>query len=223
MQDIERVVIYPLIFYITISFVWWLWLSATVVSAGYHRYFAHKSFKAPLWYKFYVLILGPLSGSGPVLSWVGVHRMHHAHSDTPHDPHSPKFKGIVAVLTSTFKVKSIPRKYIRDLLRDPHVVWFYKNSKVSLFLVYFFGILLFPLPWFFALFIAPWIYGHVGYGLINYLCHKDGVPRNSPLANILTGGEGWHENHHNDSSNYRIGKKWWQIDTGAMWIKLIRK
>ena len=56
-------------------------LSSIVVSAGYHRYFAHRAFKAGVWYEYLVLILGPLSGAGHVLGWVGVHRLHHNHSD----------------------------------------------------------------------------------------------------------------------------------------------
>lgn len=211
-----------MIFWLCVSFVWWLWLSATVVSAGYHRFFAHKTFEAPDWYKYYVLILGPLSGSGPVLTWAGAHRMHHAYSDTERDPHSPKHVGKWKVLTSTFRVKSIPRKFIKDLMEDSQVSWFYKNARITLLLTYVAGILLFPLPAFIALFIMPWLWGHIGYGLVNYLCHKDGEPRNSALANILTGGEGWHANHHADSQNYKIGKKWWQIDPGAIWIDAIR-
>ena len=43
------------------------------------------------------------------------------------------------------------------------------------------------------------------------------------IANILTGGEGWHKNHHDRSQDWKIGQHWWQIDTGAWWIKAIKR
>jgi len=211
-----------ILYYTLISFIWWQVLSATVISAGYHRYFSHKSFNAPVWYEYVVLLLGPLSGAGHVLGWVGVHRMHHAYSDTEHDPHSPLFKGFWKVLTSSFKVPRIPRRFIRDMLRNKRVVWFYKYHlyiRIGLLVA---GFLLLPLGYFLALFVAPWFYGHLGFGLINALCHKNGVVRNSWLANVFTSGEGWHKNHHDRGMDWRIGKTWWQWDPGALWIKLIR-
>lgn len=209
-------------FTILLGLLWYQWLAATAISSGYHRYFSHKAFKAPKWYEYYVLLVTPLSGSGPALTWVGVHRMHHTHSDTAKDPHSPKYKGALTVLTSTFKVKSIPRRFVKDMLRNKTIIWFYKHHLKIRILSIICGFVLLPFNFFFAFFIMPWLLGHLGYGLINYLCHKDGLPRNSIIANILTGGEGWHKNHHTDAKNYRIGKKWWQFDPGALWINLIK-
>lgn len=211
-----------ILYYTLISFIWWQLLSALVISAGYHRYFTHKSFEAPVWYEYLVLLLGPLSGAGHVLGWVGVHRMHHAYSDTEEDPHSPKFKGFWKVLTSTFKVQSIPRKFIKDLLRNKRVIWFYKYHiyiRIGLLVLAF---LLLPTEYFIIFFITPFFYGHIGFGLINSLCHKDGIVRNSWVANVFTGGEGWHINHHNNSKDWRIGKTWWQWDLGAWFIKMIK-
>jgi len=211
-----------IIFYITISFIWWQILSSVVISAGYHRYFTHQSYTAPVWYEYIVLLLGPLSGSGHVLGWAGVHRMHHAFSDTEEDPHSPKYKGFWKVFLSTFKVPYIPRKFIRDLLRNKRVMFFYRHhNKIRLgsFLV---GLILLPIEWFIIIFITPVLYGYLGFGLINAMCHKNGVVRNSWIANIFTGGEGWHVNHHENSKDWRIGKTWWQWDPGAWIIKLIK-
>ena len=39
---------------------------------------------------------------------------------------------------------------------------------------------------------------------------------------LLTFGEGWHNNHHLHPGDYRIGKKWWEIDIGGLIIKLIK-
>lgn len=211
-----------ILYYVLISFFWWQVLSATVISAGYHRYFAHKSYDAPVWYEYLVLMLGPLSGAGHVLGWVGVHRMHHAYSDTEHDPHSPKFQGFWKVLTSTFRVPHIPRRFIKDMLRNKRIVFFYKNHLYVRLAVLLVGYIVFPLEYFVAFFVAPVFYGYLGFGLINALCHKDGKVRNSALANMFTGGEGWHANHHDRGRDWRIGRTWWQWDPGALWISLIK-
>jgi fatty-acid desaturase len=204
------------------SFLWWQILSSCIISAGYHRYFTHKSFNAPVWYEYLVLLLGPLSGAGPILGWAGVHRMHHAYSDTERDPHSPKYKGFWTVLTSSFRVSTIQRKFIKDLLRNKRVMFFYRHHLKIRIVTIVLGAFIFPLEWFFILFITPFVYGNIGYGLINALCHKDGVVRNSVIANLFTGGEGWHVNHHEKSNDWKIGKKWYQWDPGSWFISIIK-
>lgn len=204
------------------SFIWWLFLSSAVISAGYHRYFSHRSFKAPVWYEYLVLILGPLSGSGSALGWVGVHRMHHNYSDTEKDPHSPKHQPIWRVLTSTFKVPAIRPRHITDLLKNKRVLWFHRHHKKIRLLTLFGGLLL-PFEWYIILIVSPMIYGYLGYGLLNTLCHRHEQVSNSWIANILTGGEGWHANHHDQPRDWRIGKKWWEWDPAAWFIRLIQK
>ena len=78
--------------------------------------------------------------------------MHHAFSDTEEDPHSPKYKGFWKVFLSTFKVPYIPRKFVRDLLRNKRVMFFYRHhNKIRLgsFLV---GLILLPIEWFIIIF-----------------------------------------------------------------------
>lgn len=209
--------------YILYSFIWWFFLSSVVISAGYHRYFSHRSFKAPVWYEYLVLALGPLSGSGPVLGWVGVHRLHHNHSDTEKDPHSPKHQSVWRVLTSTFKVPAIRPKHVKDMLRNKRVMWFYKHHRDIRFATFLVGLTVFSFPWFLVLIVSPMIYGYIGYGLLNTLCHSKENVTNSWIANILTGGEGWHANHHDKPMDWRIGKKWYEWDPAAWFIRLIKK
>lgn len=211
-----------MLIYILYSFIWWLFLSSTVISAGYHRYFSHRSFKAPVWYEYFVLVLGPLSGAGHVLGWVGVHRLHHNHSDTDKDPHSPKHQPMWRVLTSTFTVPPIKRRHVADLLRNRRVVQFYKWHNYIRIGTLAFSLLL-PLEIAFIFIYAPFFWGYLGYGLLNTFCHSGTEVRNSALVNIFTGGEGWHANHHKDPMNWRIGKKWWEWDPASWFIQLIKK
>lgn len=208
--------------YIAYSFIWWTFLSSVVISAGYHRYFSHRSFEVGAWYEYLVLLLGPLSGSGSLLGWVGVHRMHHNHSDTELDPHSPKHQPVWKVLTSTFKVPAIRPRHVKDLLRNKRVMWFHHCHKEIRLLTFVLGMFL-PFEWFMILIVSPMIYGYVGFGLLNTLCHRHENVSNSWIANILTGGEGWHANHHEEPRNWRIGKKWYQWDPAAWFIQLIKK
>ena len=208
--------------YILVSVIWWFFLSSVVISAGYHRYFSHRSFKAPVWYEYLVLILGPLSGSGSLLGWVGVHRLHHNHSDTQKDPHSPKHQPVWRVLTSTFKVPAIRPRHVTDLLKNKRVMWFHKHHKEIRLWTLFIGLLL-PIEWYIIFIISPMIYGYIGFGLLNTLCHRHENVSNSWIANILTGGEGWHANHHAKPMDWKIGKKWYEWDPASWFIRLIKK
>lgn len=63
------------------------------VTAGFHRYFAHRSFRTSRWMQTLLVVLGSMTAQGPLLFWVATHRAHHALSDRPGDPHSPNLNG----------------------------------------------------------------------------------------------------------------------------------
>lgn len=212
-------------FYVILSFLWWQVLSITVISSGYHRYFAHRAFKAPVWYEYYVLTLGILSGGGPLLGWAGVHRLHHRYSDTNKDPHSPTYISIWRVLTSTFKVPPIKRASVKDLLKNPRVMWFYKNHNIFIigYTILFMLIAYYTsLPIAIVLLLSPLFYSYLGFGLINAFGHDKNGPKNSQLLNIFSGGDGFHKNHHEAPKDWQIGKKWYEFDPGALFIRLIK-
>ena len=217
--EISMSVTWELFFY---SYLWWLFIATTAVSSGYHRYFTHKSFQAGAWYEYLVLFLAPFSGSGHALGWVGVHRMHHAFSDTEKDPHSPKYKGYITVLLSRFKVDVIPRAFVKDMIKNKRVMFFYKWHnwiRAAVLIIPFF---ISPTIWFWFC-VMPFFWGHLGFGSLNAFCHFAGKPRNNFFVNLLTAGEGWHVNHHNQAGSWRIGLKWWQWDPSAWFIRLIKK
>jgi stearoyl-CoA desaturase (delta-9 desaturase) len=45
--------------------------------------------------------------------------------------------------------------------------------------------------------------------------------RNSLFVALLTGGEGWHNNHHRYPSSARQGFRWWQIDTTYYGLRVL--
>lgn len=66
-------------------------LAGLALNLGYHRLLSHRSLKLPLWLERTLVTIGLPAGT-PV-QWAGNHRYHHAHTDTPLDPHSPVHRG----------------------------------------------------------------------------------------------------------------------------------
>ena len=204
------------------AFLWWYVIAIVAISGGYHRYYSHKSFKAGKWFEYAVNILGIFSGAGPAMTWAGTHRQHHAYSDTENDPHSHSIKGKWSVYVNTwgygFKIK---RRFIKRLLSDPLLRWFYNHYfKLNVIIIVLFTIID-PMLMIFG-YAMPVVFAFHGYGLLNILGHKGAQPNNNWVANILTAGEGWHENHHKRAGDYRIGREWWQFDPTKWFIKLIK-
>jgi stearoyl-CoA desaturase (delta-9 desaturase) len=59
------------------------------ITAGYHRYFAHRAYKTSRPMQFVLAWLGCMSMQKGPLWWAANHRHHHLYSDTDKDPHSP--------------------------------------------------------------------------------------------------------------------------------------
>ena len=58
------------------------------VTAGYHRYFAHRTYRTGRVVQFLLAVLAQTSMQKGALWWAAHHRGHHKHSDTPEDVHS---------------------------------------------------------------------------------------------------------------------------------------
>ena len=64
-------------------------LAATGMSttAGYHRLFAHATYKAASAVRFLLLLFGAAGFQESALKWASQHRQHHLYTDTAHDPY----------------------------------------------------------------------------------------------------------------------------------------
>ena len=80
--------------------LFYLFIVMLAVSLGYHRFLAHKSFRARKWFEYLIVFLGLPAGT-PV-QWAGNHRAHHLYEDTPEDPHSPIHKGLMYAHTGWY-------------------------------------------------------------------------------------------------------------------------
>lgn len=64
-------------------------LTMVGITVGFHRHFAHSSFKANTYIQIILTILGSMAAQGPLIHWVSNHRRHHQYSDKLGDTHSP--------------------------------------------------------------------------------------------------------------------------------------
>ena len=181
-----------------LSYVIYMALALTGITRGYHRYFSHREFETTPIIEIVMLYCGLLCGVRSPLTWAGVHRMHHAYSDTPKDPHSPKHMGKWRVFFSLYRIKSIPRKFIKDLLKNPRIMFFHKYGTsiwwAHVIITFFiFGS------------IAIWVnflvvaFSYIGYGVLNTFGHDLEGPVNSLWINAIAPFEGNHEDHHIES------------------------
>lgn len=189
-----------------LSFLWSWFITSFATSLGYHRYFTHRQFKAPVWFEYFVLLLAPFSGASSIISWAGVHRLHHAQADTENDPHSPRYVSIVKIFLGRYKIKTIPVKYVIDLMKNPRAVWFHRYGKYVRWSVSIAILILFSFKVFLLFVVVPYLYGYIVYGLVNVLCHTEDGIKNLWFVSLLTGGEGWHNVHHHDSKQHRLNK-----------------
>src|SRR5271167_4280830 len=86
-----------LLFVFVVPFSWGLVAMAAgsyvirmwAITAGYHRYFSHRSYKTSRAFQFLLALLGTTAMQNGPIWWASVHRHHHKFSDTQKDPHSP--------------------------------------------------------------------------------------------------------------------------------------
>jgi stearoyl-CoA desaturase (delta-9 desaturase) len=191
-----------------IGFIWYQIIAVFGISAGIHRYFSHKQFRAGPIYEWIALYMVMLAGARSPIGWVGAHRIHHMYADTEKDPHSPDHQGWLKVVFNLWTVKSIPRRYVKDCLRNPRIMFFHRHWWKVLIAT---SVIAYYIHWqfFVGFVVVPYVLGFLGYGLFNYLGHKNFAPRNNWIINILAVGEGFHEPHHQNVRRIRLHK--WDI------------
>jgi stearoyl-CoA desaturase (delta-9 desaturase) len=192
------------------------------ITAGYHRYFAHRSYKTSRAFQFVMAFLGASALQQGPLWWASWHRHHHRYSDEVEDLHSPRHGFWWSHVGWFFdrRAESPPLRNVKDLSRYPELVWLDRHWRVPsiVLAVICFAIAGWPgLAW--GWFLSSVLVIH-STSLVNSLAHLWGTrpyettdtSRNNVLIALLTFGEGWHNNHHHCMRSVRQGFHWWQID-----------
>ncbi|MBV8950970.1 MAG: acyl-CoA desaturase [Actinobacteria bacterium] len=201
------------------------------VTAGYHRYFSHRSFRTSRAFQAVLAFGAESSAQKGVLWWAAHHRHHHRFADTDRDLHSPQrgfwWSHVGWILCDRYGETEVGA--IRDFARYPELRFLNRYDWIA--------------PW--TLGLVCWLIGgwsglvvgffwstvllwHTTFS-INSLAHVFGrrrydtsdTSRNSLSLALLTGGEGWHNNHHRCPASTRQGFFWWEIDTTYYVLRLL--
>lgn len=203
---------------------------AVGLGAGYHRYFAHRSFKTSRPMQVMLALLGLTALQRGPLWWGETHRRHHRHVDTPDDIHSPHHQGFWYAHSGwSFDPIFCHTKLdeIADLARYPELVWL-DSPLASRIVAVVYGAGLWTLlgvhgfVWGFCLStVCLWHTVH----WIQSLSHSVGgyrrfdTPdhsRNHWGLGVISLGE-FHNNHHHRAGSARQGYTWWEIDI-VFWL-----
>jgi stearoyl-CoA desaturase (Delta-9 desaturase) len=199
------------------------WTRMWAVTAGYHRYFSHRSFKTSRAFQFVLAFLAQTSLQRGAIWWASIHRHHHKHSDTELDVHSPVHRSFLySHVGWIFSNRDDTADYstVQDLTRYPELRWLNRFHHAP-------GVLLGAVVW--LLFgwtglVVGFVWSTVllyhGSFSINSLAHVHGKQRyatgddsrNNWWLSIITMGEGWHNNHHAYQSSTRQGFRWYEFD-----------
>lgn len=201
------------------------------VTAGYHRYFSHRSFNTSRVFQFILAFGAQSSLQKGVLWWAAHHRDHHRFSDTERDVHSPNdgfWHSHLLWILDPANDETLTRR-VRDLDRFPELRWLDRWHLVPTVTVGLICLAAAGLPGLFiGYFLSTVILWHTTF-TINSLAHVWGSKRyetgddsrNNFFLALITLGEGWHNNHHRYMLSARQGFRWWEIDITYYILKLL--
>lgn len=216
------------------------------ITAFYHRYFSHKSFKTHRWVQALFGFLGASATQRGPLWWAAHHRHHHIHADTDEDTHSPRHGFLKSHMLWFLNKKNFPtqEQRVKDLAKYQELRWL---DRFDIFPPIIFAGLIFGLGIYlekfhpalgadrwqiliWGFFISTILLSHVTY-CINSLAHRWGSKRfetnddsrNNFLLALFTLGEGWHNNHHFSPGSVKQGFYWWEIDLSYYVLKGMEK
>lgn len=212
------------------------------VTAGAHRYFTHKCFKAKTPLRIILMILFTSTGQNTLFNWVRDHRVHHKFSETSADPHNAK-RGFFFSHCGWLMLQKHPDVLSKgkvvdcsDLLEDP-VVRFHQKYFLQLKLFFAFFLPTF-VPWYFfnyafmdcfkcmlvcrycTMLNCIWSVNSAAHLWGNKPYDKTISPVENKTVSFLALGEGWHNYHHTFPWDYRAAEHQYFFNITTMWIDL---
>uniref|UniRef100_A0A3Q0TI74 stearoyl-CoA 9-desaturase n=1 Tax=Amphilophus citrinellus TaxID=61819 RepID=A0A3Q0TI74_AMPCI len=199
-------------------------ISALGVTAGAHRLWSHRSYKATLPLRIFLGVANSMAFQNDIFEWARDHRVHHKYSETDADPHNA-VRGFFFAHIGWLLVRKHPdviekgRKLeLTDLLADKVVMFQRKYYKLSVLLMCFFV----PsfVPWYLwgeSLWVAYFVPTLLRYTLVlnaawlvNSAAHMWGNrpydtninPRENKFVTFSAIGEGFHNYHHTFPYDY---------------------
>jgi fatty-acid desaturase len=215
------------------------------IGMGYHRLLVHRGYQVPKVVEYSLTVCGTLALEGGPIAWVATHRIHHQHSDSTGDPHTPQegtwwaHMGWIITGRALNTQTAALAHYAPDLAKNHIHVWLSKYHWVPLTLL---GIGLLMVGtlidgiregvglFLWGIFLRTTLGLHATW-LVNSATHLHGrrrfptrdESRNSWWVALLTGGEGWHNNHHANPVSARHGLAWYEFDPNYYGIWMLEK
>jgi stearoyl-CoA desaturase (delta-9 desaturase) len=231
---VEAVVVFLIAYFVNIS----------IITVLYHRGLAHSAVKLTGVGTFFTKNIAIwLTGIDPK-GWVCMHRLHHVHSDTALDPHSPVNSSILGVFVDQHRaftrvlvglIKQRPEysKVVSDIDFDVH--WLNKknlwllpltiHTSIGILLGFFTGN-----GWLGFGYVAGMSSHPIQGWMVNSFGHSIGYSnfdvgdqsRNNTFVAWTVAGEGYQNNHHRFPSSPKFSVKWFEFDSGFLAARLLQ-
>lgn len=207
--------------------------SGLSITAGYHRLFAHRTYRTIAPVRWLLLIVGAATFQNSALSWSADHRAHHADTDGDGDPHAitrgvwlAHFGWLLRRREASADVTQLTDLWEVHSIRLQHRLYPIIAIGVGLVLP-----TVIAATWgdpFGGLLVVGFLRAAVllqATFCVNSLAHLVGTrtfdesasARDSMLTALVTFGEGYHSYHHRFPYDYRNGIHWWQYDP-SKWL-----
>ena len=224
MSAVYGMICIPQCQYETLIWALLLWpISGLGITAGAHRLWAHRSYKASFSLRSFLMICNSIANQGTIYHWARDHRVHHKYAETSADPHNAKrgfwfsHIGWLFVRKDKDVIEAGGKLPVDDLLLDP-VVMFQKQVEpwFNLGMCFIFPAIVSTL-WGEQFMFGVWVAGSLRYVIVlhstwcvNSLAHMYGerpyddkihATENS-FVSVVAIGEGWHNWHHKYPFDY---------------------
>jgi len=208
------------------------------ITMGYHRLFAHPTYRASPAVQFLFLLFGAATFEESALKWSSQHRQHHLFTDTEHDPYGVNQGFWHAHIgwimfwrhrTNYNNVKDLRRSRLVMHQHDHHPWWSVGGGLVlPMLIAWWIG---HPLGGFIMVVCLRIVVVLHSSFFINSFAHTFGKrpydssqsARDNWLCALLTNGEGFHNFHHRFPMDYRNGYRWYHWDPSKWCIYLLSK
>lgn len=215
-------------------------------SIFHHRYSAHRVFTMSKTMErlFYIGCFITQGSSYISATTYGImHRLHHAHTDTEKDPHSP------SITPNPFAMMWMTRNSYFDLYKDDTIVeakykkdlpqweafdkiahnWITRILWIAAYVTFY---AIFATAWWqWLLLPATIVMGSLQGVAVNWWAHRFGyvsykmknTSKNILPIDFIFWGESFHNNHHHHPGKANNADKWFEVDMGYLAMKAMHK
>jgi len=245
---LHSLALYGLTFLPHLSWKSWLFLYLSYlyaglgITAGAHRLWAHKSYKARAPLRLFLTVANCMAGENSIYTWTRDHRVHHKTSETKADPHNIN-RGFFFAHMGWLLVRKHPAVAaagrtidMSDLEKDPLVMFQHRHYIPSFILFAFVVPTLVPHYFWGESLLAAYFIAVVRYvgvlhftWLVNSAAHMFGGkpydvnigPAENMGVSLLAMGEGFHNYHHVFPYDYRTSEWGFRINVTTIFLDVM--